>query len=591
MNTATLPGADAFTELSKLSWELATRGPKLLGQMVRAQTDDATISGSAQLQLTRAFGKLWWQLLRSPIYLARAQADLAWDTLSLFRYAALRGMGQKGTPAAEPAKRDRRFRDPVWEQPLFDLLKQSYLIMSRWMLGTVDNVAGLDEQTQEQVSFYTRQYADAIAPSNFLWTNPKVLQVTAESNGANLVRGVRQLLEDLERGEGRLAIQRTDLSAFEVGRDLAITPGKVVYQNELMQLIQYSPTTPKVHERPLLIVPPWINKYYVLDLQPENSYVRWAVEQGLTVFMISWINPDASLAHKSFDDYLREGPLEALDAIAKATGQSDVTAVGYCLGGTLLSATLALLAARGDERIRAATFFTTLVDFAEPGELSVYIDEAQIAMLEREMNKTGILEASKMQTAFNMLRANELIWSYVVHNYLLGRDPFPFDLLYWNADSTNMPAAMHAYYLRNMYLDNSLCEPGGLTLDGEPIDLRKVKQPVYLLSCAEDHIAPWTSTYAATQLYQGPQRVVLAGSGHIAGVINPPAKNKYGYWTNDKAESDPEVWQAGATQHEGSWWPDWAAWNAEHAGKLIPARHPGSADLPPLEDAPGSYVK
>jgi polyhydroxyalkanoate synthase len=454
----------------------------------------------------------------------------------------------------------------------------------------VQDVDGLDAKTAQKVDFYTRQFVDAMAPSNFVMTNPEVLRLTAESRGENLVRGLENLLSDLERGDGRLQISMTDRSAFKVGENLAVTPGKVVFENALMQLIQYAPATETVARRPLLIVPPWINKYYILDLKPANSFVKWAVEQGHTVFMVSWVNPDATLAAKSFEDYMLEGPLAALDAIERATGEREVNIIGYCLGGTLTACLLSWMQAKGDDRIKSATFFTTLTDFAEPGELSVFIDEEQLAALESKMNEKGYLEGSAMATTFNMLRANDLIWSFVVNNYLKGQDPFPFDLLYWNSDSTRMPAAMHSYYLRNMYQKNLLREPGGLTMAGVPIDLGTIKTPSFFVSTREDHIAPWKATYAATQLFGGPVRFCLAGSGHIAGVVNPPTAVKYNHWTSTKTPKTPDAWLESATAVEGSWWPEWQKWVARHAGGKVPARVPGAGGLPAIEDAPGRYV-
>jgi polyhydroxyalkanoate synthase len=358
-----------------------------------------------------------------------------------------------------------------------------------------------------------------------------------------------------------------------------------------MQLIQYAPTTEQVYQRPLLVIPPWINKYYILDLQPKNSFIRYALDQGFTVFVISWVNPDADHAGKTFEDYMVDGPLAALDAIAQATGERETNVVGYCLGGTLLAATLAYLAVKKDRRIKAATFLASLTDFEDPGELGVFIDEEQLAAMDESMARRGYLEGREMATTFNMLRANDLIWSFVINNYLMGKEPFPFDLLYWNSDSTRMPYAMHSFYLRRFYQENRLIEPGGISLCGVPIDLRKIRIPVYMLSTREDHIAPWASTYAATQLYQGKMTFVLAGSGHIAGVINPPSVEKYGYWTNETLPPDPEAWLEGATQHAGSWWPHWRNWNAAHAGEKIAARVPGDGALTPIEDAPGSYVR
>ncbi|MGH8633273.1 MAG: PHA/PHB synthase family protein, partial [Burkholderiales bacterium] len=436
------------------------------------------------------------------------------------------------------------------------------------------------------------QYIDALSPSNFLLTNPEVLRETVASGGRNLVQGLSNLLEDVTRSGGDQAqLRMTDEKAFKLGINIATTPGKVVFQNELLQLIQYYPANGPVFRRPLLIIPPWINKYYILDLRAKNSFVKWAVEQGHTVFMISWVNPDATLAHKRFDDYLAEGTLAALAAIERATGESEVNAIGYCLGGTLLACTLGYLAAKQDERIVSGTYFASMIDFKEAGELEVFIDEQQVAALEKRMQARGYLEGSEMATTFNMLRANDLIWSFVVNNYLLGRDPFPFDLLYWNSDSTRMPATMHSYYLRNLYMKNLLAKPGGIELGGVPIDLGRVRTPLYFVSTLEDHIAPWRSTYAGAKLFSGPVRFVLGGSGHIAGIVNPPTAGKYSYWTHPKLPDDPEKWLKGASQHPGSWWPDWTGWIAQHGGGKVPARIPGRGKLKAIEDAPGSYVR
>jgi polyhydroxyalkanoate synthase len=365
----------------------------------------------------------------------------------------------------------------------------------------------------------------------------------------------------------------------------------VIYQNELMQLIQYEPTTAKVWKRPLLVIPPWINKYYVLDLREKNSLLRWAVSEGMTVFVVSWVNPDEKLSHKNFEDYLNEGTLAALDAIGRATGEPDMNVVGYCLGGTLLAATMGHLAAKNDKRIASATFMTALIDFTAAGELEVFIDEAQVTRLEKKMNERGFLDGSEMASTFNMLRANDLIWSFVINNYLLGRDPFPFDLLHWNCDSTRMPAAMHSFYLRNMYMKNLLREPGGLTLGGTPIDLSKVTTPTYFVSAIEDHIAPWKTTFAGPRILKGTSRFVLSGSGHIAGMVNPPSANKYGYWTNDARAPDPDAWFAGARQNEGSWWTDWRQWITPYLGREVPARVPGKGKLKVIEAAPGTYAR
>jgi len=457
----------------------------------------------------------------------------------------------------------------------------------------VNDVEGLDDKTAQKVDFYTRQFADALAPTNFVVTNPQVLRETIESGGQNLVNGLDNLIEDLENSEDQLRIKMVDPDAFEVGKDLAISPGKVVFENELLQLIQYAPTTEKVFKTPLLIIPPWINKFYILDLREKNSFVKWAVNQGLTVFMVSWVNPDADLAEKSFEDYLRHGPLDCLEAIETATGETEINVIGYCLGGTLLAATLAHMERvkkKYKQRVKSATFFTTMVDFDQAGELGVFIDEEQLTQLESKMNERGYLEGSEMAATFNMLRANDLIWSFVVNNYLMGRDPFPFDLLFWNSDSTRMPAAMHSYYLRNMYLENRLVEPDALELCGTPIDLSRIETPAFILSTRDDHIAPWKSTYAATQLYKGPVKFCLAASGHIAGVVNPPGAEKYSYWTNSRKPKKPETWLKNAVEHPGSWWPEWIKWLKKFGGGQIPARVPGDGKLETSEDAPGSYV-
>jgi polyhydroxyalkanoate synthase subunit PhaC len=582
-------------ELSKTMTRIADRSQRLVTEFLRRQTNGASghsMGHADPLNIGRTFFEMTARMMADPAKLMQAQMTLWQDYLKLWQSTTRRMMGQETEPVIEPAKDDRRFKHEAWsENQLFDFIKQSYLLTARWMQSTVRDVDGLDDKTAKKVDFYTRQFVDAMAPSNFVMTNPEVLQATMESGGENLVKGLENLLKDLERGKGRLSISMTDIEAFKVGQNIAVTPGQVIYQNDLMQLLQYEPTTETVAKRPLLILPPWINKYYILDLRPTNSFIKWAVEQGHTVFMASWVNPDESLARKTFEDYMVEGPLAALDAIEQATGEREVNVIGYCLGGTLLAATLAWMAAKKDNRFKSATFLTTMVDFTEPGELGVFIDEEQLTALEEKMEKRGYLEGHEMATTFNMLRANDLIWSFVVNNYLLGKDPFPFDLLYWNADSTRMPAEMHSFYLRKMYQENLLMKPGGITLKGVPLDLRKIATPSYILSTKEDHIAPWRSAYAATQLYKGPKKYVLSASGHIAGVVNPPSANKYCHWTNDELPPQPEQWLGGAEQHSGSWWPDWQRWVAEFSGGEVKARKPGDGKLKPIEPAPGSYVK
>ncbi len=581
-------------EFAKTMTRIADRSRQLVADFVQKQAETAGKDGASAdpLNIGSAFFELTTRLMADPARLVQAQINLWQDYMSLWQTATRRFFGEQAAPVAEPAPGDRRFKDQAWQESfVFDFIKQSYLLTARWLQQTVKETEGLDKKTAQKVDFYTRQFVDAMAPSNFLMTNPEVLRATIESGGENLVKGLDNLLKDLERGKGKLAIKMTDMEAFEVGKNIATTPGKVVFQNDLMQLIQYSPTTDKVMKRPLLLVPPWINKFYILDLREKNSFIKWAVSQGITVFVVSWVNPDEKLAEKTFEDYMFEGPLAALDAIEKATGEKEINAIGYCIGGTLMAATLSYMQAKKDERIASITFFTTLVDFAEAGELSVFIDEEQLQALESKMEKDGgYLDGGAMSTTFNMLRANDLIWSFVVNNYLLGKDPFPFDLLYWNADSTRMPAAMHSFYLRKMYQENKLVEPGAIRLGNVPIDLTKIKLPTFILSTREDHIAPWRSTFAATKLYKGPVKFVLSGSGHIAGVVNPPEPAKYGYWTNEKKAETPEGWLEGATPHQGSWWPEWRKWLETYSGGEVPARKPGDGKLKPIEDAPGSYV-
>jgi polyhydroxyalkanoate synthase subunit PhaC len=577
-------------ELSRQMAEIAAKSQQLVAEFLKRQGREEGVGMADPLGIGTAFLEMTAHMMADPSRLVQAQLSLWNDYLTLWQRTTQRFLGGETEPMIEPPAGDRRFRDAAWtDNTLFDFIKQSYLLTARWLQGTVREVEGIDERTARKVDFYTRQFVDAIAPSNFLMTNPEVLRATIESRGENLLNGLKNLLDDLERGKGRLAIKMTDMGAFRIGENIAVTPGKVVYQNDLMQLIQYEPTTEQVKRRPLLIIPPWINKFYILDLRPNNSFIRWAVSQGHTVFVISWVNPDERLAAKTFTDYMLEGPLAALDAIEQATGERDANVIGYCLGGTLLASTLAYMAVKRDSRIKSATYLVTMVDFAEAGELSVFIDEEQLSALEERMSEKGYLEGRDMAATFNMLRANDLIWSFVVNNYLLGKSPFPFDLLYWNADSTRMPAAMHSFYLRNMYQENLLVKAGGISLDGVPIDLRKIKTPSFLLSTREDHIAPWRSTYAATQIYRGSVKFVLSASGHIAGVVNPPG-GKYGHWENDNNPQTAEEWLATATTRPDSWWPLWERWVAHYAGGEVPARHPGDGKLKAIEDAPGSYV-
>jgi polyhydroxyalkanoate synthase len=581
-----------YAELARQFSELAAQGQRVSAQLWGNHAANGQSVGMGDpMNIGRAFAEAASKLLADPMRLATAHFELWQSYMELWQSSVTRFMGGAAEPVIEPAKTDKRFKDPMWhDSATFDFIKQAYLLSARWVQGLMQNVEGLDDKTARKVDFYTRQLVDALAPTNYLYTNPEALRTTLETGGKNLIDGMRNLLEDIERGKGQLKISMTDTEAFEVGKNIATTPGKVVFQNDLMQLIQYTPTTAKVAKRPLLVIPPWINKFYILDLRENNSFIKWAVDQGQTVFVISWANPSEALRNKTFENYMFEGPLAAIEAIEKATGEKEVNTIGYCIGGTLLSCLLSWMAARKDNRIASATFFTTLVDFSEPGELSVFIDEDQIKALETRMNERGYLDGREMATTFNLLRANDLIWSFVVNNYLLGKEPFPFDLLYWNADATRMPAPMHSFYLRKMYQENALVKCA-VNLDGMAIDLKTIKTPAFLLSTVDDHIAPWKSTYAATQLYKGPITFCLSGSGHIAGVINPPSSNKYGYWTNTELPANPDAWMQGAAKHEGSWWPAWAKWVSGYAGGQVEARTPGSGKLKAIEDAPGSYVK
>ncbi|BBO12787.1 MULTISPECIES: PHA/PHB synthase family protein [Bradyrhizobium] len=520
------------------------------------------------------------------------QTKLAKDYLDLWGSAVRRMAGQDAAPAIAPSPRDKRFADPEWKSnQFFDFVMQLYLLTTRWAQELVRDAEGLDPQTRRKAEFYVQQVINAISPSNFVLTNPEVLRETVASSGENLARGLKMLAEDIAAGKGMLKIRQSNPDNLVVGVNMATTPGKVIYQNEMMQLIQYSPTTETVLRTPLLIVPPWINKFYILDLKPEKSYIKWCVDQGITVFVISWVNPDKRLGNKSWEDYMKEGPLTAMDVIERVTGEMKVHTAGYCVGGTMLATTLAWLAEKRRQRVSSATFFAAQVDFTHAGDLLVFVDEEQIAALEQDMKAAGVLEGSKMAMAFNMLRSNDLIWSYVVSNYLKGQQPSAFDLLHWNSDATRMTASNHSYYLRNCYLENRL-STGTMVLDNTLLDLSKVKVPVYNLATREDHIAPAESVLYGSQFFGGPVKYVLSGSGHIAGVVNPPASNKYQYWTNDNIKDvNVAQWMKDAVEHKGSWWPDWRQWLGELDPEQVPARSVGSDALPAIEDAPGSYVR
>lgn len=538
----------------------------------------------------KTFGKVAEHWLRDPSRSMEAQSRFTSQIFDLWGQTWRRMAGEDAAPVALPEPGDKRFNDPAWRQmPFFDFLSQAYQIANRWA-GDMAREADLDQFTRDKAVFYLRQISAAVSPSNFIATNPKLLTETIRQNASNLVRGMDMLAEDIAAGEGQIKLRQSDSRPFELGVNMATTPGKVVFRNDLIELIQYAPSTPNVLKRPLLIIPPWINKFYILDLNPEKSFVAFARDQGVSVFVVSWVNPDERHAAKSFAEYMHEGLFAACDTITKITGEREVNAIGYCVGGTLLAVALAYEAQRGPKRIASATLFTTQVDFSDPGDLKIFSDEAQIAATEAEMAPKGYLDGSKMANAFNMLRPEDLIWSYVVGNYMKGEAPKPFDLLTWNSDSTRMTAANHSFYLRNCYLHNNLTR-GKMVVDGVNLDLGKVTVPVYNLAAREDHIAPAASVFRGAQFFGGLMRYVLAGSGHIAGVINPPAKVKYQYWLGARPKGELKDWLAKATEHPGSWWPDWIEWLKQQHSAEVPARAVGGGGVTPICDAPGTFVR
>ena len=581
-----------FAELSEHWNKIAERSSRILGEFMKRQVENS--NSPDPLNIGTAFMHLLGEFVSNPQKMMEVQTAFWNDYMQLWQSSMHRFFGGEAEKPMMDSSGDRRFKDQVWsESVVFDFIKQSYLLTAQHLQKAVHEAeGGLDEKEAHKVEFYTKQFIDAMSPSNFVMTNPEVLRATLETGGENLVKGLENLLEDIEVGHGQLKIRMTDTKAFEIGKNIALTPGSVVFQNNMMQLIQYNPSTEKVAKTPLLILPPWINKFYILDLQPENSLIKWAVDQGFTVFVVSWVNPTAEHKNTGFAEYIKDGVFAALDAIEKATGEKEANVVGYCIGGTLLATTLAYMKAKKDTRIKSATYFTTLIDFQEPGDLGVFIDEEQISGIEKKMEAQGYLDGQEMAGSFNLLRSNDLIWSFVINNYMMGKSPFPFDLLYWNSDSTRMPCAMHSFYLRKMYLENALIKKGGVKIGDVPIDLSTITTPSFIISTREDHIAPWKSTYVATQTYSGPMTFVLSGSGHIAGIINPPAKKKYGYWMNSEFPKNPDQWLEKAKQSEGSWWPEWSNWLMKnHSEAMVKARTPGDGKLKTIEAAPGSYVK
>jgi polyhydroxyalkanoate synthase subunit PhaC len=540
-------------------------------------------------EITRALQQIWLDAARNPGRAWGAYSQFMQQSGQIMTAATLSFWGQaplQQDPLIVPDKGDKRFSAPDWQQnSLFDALKQSYLLAATTLLTSASRIEGLDEHQQRKLVFYLRQFLDAISPTNVAFTNPQVIHEALQSGGQSLLRGQEHLLRDIQAGQMKM----TDTAAFAPGRNLALTPGQVVYRNSLIELIQYAPATSHVYATPLLFIPPWINKYYILDMQPQNSLIRYLVEAGYTVFVISWKNPDASMEELGFEDYLQMGPLSGLEVVRAITGSVHVSPVGYCIGGTLLSMTLPYLAARKDKTVQQATFFVSLQDFSEVGDTSIFIDEPQVSYVEGQMMQRGYLDSRSMASMFNMLRANDLIWSNVVNNYLLGKEPPAFDLLYWNADGTRMTRAAHSYYLRNTYLENNLIKPGKIVLKGVPIELGKIRQDIYAVGTEQDHIVPWRSAWRITQLTGGKVRFIVGGSGHIAGVINPPSKGR-GYWSNEKAAKDAQEWLETAESHTGSWWEDWLEWLGTRSGKQVAPPPLGNEQYPPLAAAPGSYV-
>lgn len=542
---------------------------------------------SAATETLTALVRKW---LADPVKLSEAQAEFFRQFAALWNNVLTRMLNKNVPPLVAPAPGDSRFKDPEWDlNPFFDFCKQAYLLACKWAEDQLASTPGLDALERHRAEFYLKQLTSAYSPTNFPVTNPEVLRETLASNAENLLKGANLLAEDMKRSGDLMKISQTDANAFELGRNLATTNGKVVFQNELLQLIQYSPTTDKVRERPLIMIPPWINKYYILDLTASKSLIKYVVDQGFTVFIVSWVNPDERLADKTFEDYVLEGILEAVRAVQKETGLEKINVLGYCVGGTALATGLAYLAQRGEEPFQCCTLLTTQVDFSLAGDLLLFTDDMQLDSLEALMSERGFLDGSRMANVFNMMRPRDLIWPYVVNNYLLGKKPFPFDLLYWNQDSTRMAAANHKFYLREFYNENRLAR-GEMTLGGIRLDLKKITLPIFSVATREDHIAPAPSVFRGIQMFGGPVEFVLAGSGHIAGVVNPPNKVKYQYWTDGTAMSDIADWQASAVEHPGSWWPYWIEWLSQQSGGWVPARAPGST-LGVIEDAPGAYVK
>ncbi len=581
--------ADGFSRLFEQMLQMSQR---LASEAARMNSQANSTGNSVLFDVMEGWRRFGGTAAEHPGHLIDSQMQLWRGQMQLWQNTLLRLAGQPVAPVAQPDKGDQRFTDREWtDNPLFDFLKQSYLLTARGMIDSVNAVEGIDDKTRQRLLFFTRQWINAVAPSNFLMTNPEVLRLTLESGGQNLVRGLEQLAEDMEKSADTLNIRMTDTSAFRLGENIATTPGKVVFRNRMIELIQYTPTTETVHRRPLVLVPPWINKFYIADLREKNSFVRWAVEQGHTLFVISWVNPGRNYRDVRIDDYLLEGVIAALDQVQAITGERSANLIGYCVGGMLLALTVAWLQARGEsDRIASATFWATIFDFSDPGDIGVFIDEQIVGAIEKELDRNGVFDGRMMAVAFSLLRENDLYWNYYVQNYLKGERPIPFDLLYWNSDCTNLPGATHKFLLREFYLGNKLRQPGALTVAGEKIDLSTVKTPSFVLATLQDHIAKWRTCYPSTQVLGGPVKFVLGESGHIAGVMNPPG-GKYGYYVHDGYPANPDEWYAAAQKQNRSWWLEWQSWIAPFVGDEVPARMPGANGWPMLGDAPGSYVK
>lgn len=590
-----------FDALSSYLTNVTGKSQEVVREFFAKQVDDPMQIAAGKksvdpLNVGEAFNEMMGALAADPGTVMQRQFNLWGDYARLMATAGRRFAGEEVKGVVTPEPGDKRFAHKAWrENPMLEFVMQAYLVYAKWLRSTVHQLEGMDEHDKKKAEFYTQQFLDAISPTNFPVLNPEVIEMTIESKGENLLKGTKNLLDDLARGDGSLAIRQADLDHFKLGVNVATTPGQVVYQNEIMQLIQYDPVTPEVAKRPLLIFPPWINKFYILDLQPANSFIRWMVEQGRTVFVVSWVNPEPRLKSKTFEDYIKQGCFEALEAVRQATGEPDVDAIGYCIGGTMLSTALSLMAKRGDHRIKSATFLTAQADFKESGDLLLFVDDEQLDAIEKQMDAAGgVLEGRAMATTFNMLRSNDLIWSFVIDNYMKGKDPAKFDLLYWNSDATRMPKNVHLFYLREFYQNNRLAN-GEMVIDGETLNLSDVDIPIFMQAGETDHIAPHNSVYRTARLFaehdHSDVTYMLAGSGHIAGVVNHPAKNKYHHSINPALPASLDDWKAGAERFPGSWWPYWMEWlNRVSPGK-VPPRIPGDGDLTPIEDAPGSYVK